>query len=563
MVYIFRVEKYSAIADKYCRDVVSGEIPACKWIKLACQRHLDDLAWQDDDTFRFRYDAGAAHKACAFIELMPHTKGKWAAAREHLALSPWQVFMTCALFGWKRKRDNFRRFRRLFLLVPRKNGKSSWAAAVGNYMLAADGEYGAEIYSGATSEKQAWEVFRPAKAMAGKRPDMCSHYGITVNASNIHILGTGSRFEPIIGKPGDGASPSCAIVDEYHEHPTDHMFDTMETGMGARDQPIMLVITTAGDNIAGPCYQMQHDAQQMLEGSRTDDETLALIYGIDDGDDPFDAETLRKANPNYGVSVGEDYLKARQRDAMASPRKAGVFKTKHLNVWVQARDSYFNVLQYQKCAQRGLSIDQFEGQECIIGIDLAEKRDLTAVEILFRHEGGYARFGRYYLPEDTVELPENEHFRRWRDEGCLIQTDGAVTDEREIYNDILEMAERFDLREVAFDPHHSRQMAVLLMEQGVQCIDFGNRPLNMNEPMRKMDALIAEGELHHDGGQAFEWMLSNVVQRSRNSDLHSPAKERPDNKIDGPVACMMALGRWLMDENEGPSVYEERGILTL
>ena len=557
------MKDYSAIAERYCRDVISGEIPACKWVKLACQRHLDDLDWQSDEGFRYRYDRGRAHKACAFIELMPHTKGKWAADRQHIVLEPWQAFMTCALFGWMRKHDNTRRYRRFFLLVPRKNGKSAWAAAVGNYMLAADGEYGAEVYSGATSEKQAWEVFRPAKLMASKRPDMCAHYGVTVNASNMHILSSGSRFEPIIGKPGDGASPSCAIVDEYHEHQTDHMFDTMETGMGARDQPVMLVITTAGDNIAGPCYQLQHDAQQMMEGSRSDDETFALIYGIDGDDDPFDPASLEKANPNIGVSVGREYLLTRQRDAMSSPRKAGVFKTKHLNVWVQARDAYFNVVQFQKCADPGLSIDQFEDQECVIGIDLAEKKDLTAVEILFRHKGGYARFGKYYLPEDTVELPENEHFRRWRDDGQLIQTDGAVTDEREIYNDILEMCDRFRVREVAFDPHHSRQMSVLLMEQGVQCIDFGNRPLLMNEPMRAMDALIADGKLYHDGGQAFEWMLSNVVQRSRNSDLHSPAKQRPENKIDGPVACMMALGRWLVDEVDGPSVYEERGILTV
>lgn len=550
---------YTAVAEQYARDVVSGDIPAGRYIRLACQRHLDDLEWQGDDSFRFRFDQAAANRACKFVELMPHTKGKWAQEKQTLKLEPWQTFFVCVAFGWLRRKNNTRRYRRAFLLVPRKNGKSALAAALGLYMLLADKEHGAEVYSGATSEKQAWEVFRPARLMAIKRPDMCSHYGLTVNAKNLHVLGNESRFEPMIGKPGDGASPSCAIVDEYHEHDTDHMFSTMETGMGAREQPIMLVITTAGDNISGPCYLMQDDAQKVLEGTRDDDEMFALIYGIDSEDDWTDPVVLRKANPNFGVSVGEDFLLARQREAMNSPRKAGAFKTKHLNVWVQSREAYFNVLRYQQAEK--VSLDDFEGQEAIIGVDLAEKRDLTAIEILFRHNGGFARFGRYYLPEETCELPENEHLRRWRDEGRLIQTDGAVTDDREIEADILGWCERFQVREVAFDPLHSRQMAVQLMEAGVPCIDYANRPTLMNEPMRRMDALIADGKLHHDGCPAFAWMLSNVVNRTKTGDIHSPTKERAENKIDGPVAAMMALGRWLLDEAEQSSPWDDEDFV--
>lgn len=546
-----------AVAEQYARDVTEGKIPASKWVRLACQRHLDDLAWQDDDDFKFRFDEKAANKVCSFIELMPHTKGKWAANRETIKLEPWQTFLVCCAFGWMRRKDNTRRYRRVMLLVPRKNGKSALAAAIGLYMFAADNEHGAEVYSGATTEKQAWEVFRPARLMALKRPDMCSHFGIGVNASNLHMLGNESRFEPLIGNPGDGASPSCAIVDEYHEHETDRMFDTMETGMGAREQPMMLVITTAGDNIAGPCYLMQDEAQKALEGTREDDSTLALIYGIDEGDDWQDPEVLRKANPNFGVSVGEDFLLARQREALTSPRKAGVFKTKHLNVWVQSRAAYFNVARYMELKDESLTLDQFDGQECIIGVDLAEKRDLTAVELLFRYQGGYARFGRFYAPEETIEQSENEHYRLWRDTGRLIQIDGAVTDQKIILDDILDMLGRFDVREVTFDPWHSRQMAVDLMEQGVNCVEYRNSPSLMNEPMRAMDALIADGKLYHDGDPAFTWMLSNVVNGTRNSDLHRPAKEREENKIDGPVAAMMALGRWLLDEPaEAPTPWD-------
>jgi len=552
---------YGATAERYARDVVSGEIPAGRYIRAACQRHLDDLEWQDDPGFKFLFDAKAGARVCAFIEQLPHTKGKWAAKGERLKLEPWQVFFIVCLFGWLRKSNGLRRFRRALLLVPRKNGKSAIAAGIGLYMLCADNEHGAEVYSGATSEKQAWEVFRPAKLMAQKSPALLAHYGLSVGAKNMHILANGSRFEPVIGNPGDGASPSLAIVDEYHEHDTDALFSTMETGMGAREQPLMLVITTAGDNIAGPCYAMQQEAQQMLEGTRRDDETFALIYGVDDGDDWTAPDILRKANPNFGVSVFEEFLLSRQTEAMTSPRKAGAFKTKHLNIWVQSRAAYFDTLRYQKspCVR----LEDFEGQECIIGIDLAEKRDLTAVELLFRHGAGFARFGRYYLPEETIDLPENEHFQRWRDEGRLIQTDGAVTDDRIIRDDILELGERFKIREVAFDPLHSRQMAVELMESGIACLDYANRPTLMNEPMRKMDALIADGKLAHDGDLVFAWMLSNVVNRSRTGDIHSPAKERAENKIDGPVACMMALGRWLLDETQDPSYLDSEGLMVL
>ena len=551
---------YAAVAAQYAHDVISGKIPAGKYVKLACQRHLDDLDWQAQDGFKFRFDAKAASKACAFIELMPHTKGKWAAQKQTIKLEPWQVFMTACLFGWLRRKDNTRRFRRFLLLVPRKNGKSIWAAAVGLYMLVADGEHGAEVYSGATTEKQAWEVFRPARLMAVKRPDMCNFYGLGVNASNLHVLGNESRFEPLIGKPGDGASPSSAIVDEYHEHDTNQMFDTMETGMGAREQPLMLVITTAGDNIAGPCYSMQDEAQKMLEGTRQDDDTLALIYGIDEGDDWTDPEILQKANPNWGVSVGSDFLLARQREALTNPRKAGVFKTKHLNMWVQSRSAYFNVQTYITAADEKLKLDMFSGQECIIGVDLAEKRDLTAIELVFRHGEGFARFGRYYAPEDTIELPENEHFRTWRDTGRLIQIDGAVIDQREILADIMADLELFNVREVSFDPWHSRQMAVELMDAGANVIEYRGSPSNMNEPMREMDKLIAEGKLFHDGDPAFTWMLSNVVNGTRAGELHRPAKERAQNKIDGPVACMLALGRWMLDEAADVSPWDDENF---
>jgi phage terminase large subunit-like protein len=239
--------------------------------------------------------------------------------------------------------------------VPRKNGKSALSAGIGLYMLCADGEFGAEVYSGATNEKQAWEVFKPARLMAMRTPALCSRFGVDVNARSLVRVDDESKFETITGDPGDGQSPSCSIHDEYHEHADDGQVDTMQTGMGARDQPLQVLITTAGDNLAGPCYARLHDERSKLAGSAKgggppiDDETFFVEYTIDEDDDWKSEAALRKANPNFDVSVSGDFLLARQRDAIAMPRKAGVFKTKHLNLWVSAKAAWFDVEAWRRC----------------------------------------------------------------------------------------------------------------------------------------------------------------------------------------------------------------------
>ena len=324
-------------AEDYARAVVAGKILACRWIKLLCQKHLDDLELQAEDSYPYKFEPAKAEKVAKFLQLLPHTKGKWAGKRELIKLEPWQLFSVCVPFGWLRKKDGTRRYRTMLVFVPRKNGKSIIGGGLGVYMFTADGEFGAEVYSGATTEKQAWEVFRPAKQMIERTPELREHFGVEVNASNMARLEDGSRFEPVIGKPGDGSSPSCAIVDEYHEHQDSTLFDTMETGMGAREQPVMLVITTAGSSIGGPCHQLVRDSERMLEGVIDRPDLWPALFTIDQGDDWTSEEALRKANPNFGISISEDFLLARQRDAMQSATRQATFRTKHLNEWVGAR----------------------------------------------------------------------------------------------------------------------------------------------------------------------------------------------------------------------------------
>jgi len=221
-------------AKAYARDVVAGAIPAGKYARLACERFLRDLERSD---WPYEYDEAKADRAVRFMQLMPHTKGKWAAEKQRLVMQPWQCFIECNLFGWVHADSGLRRFRESYEEVPRKNGKSLRLAARGLYLFAADGEAGAEVYSGATTEKQAHEVFRPAWQMAQKLPELRERFGIEQsgnpkNPGPMYVTSDMSKFEAMIGKPGDGSSPHAALVDEYHEHPNDHMVDAMQTGMG-------------------------------------------------------------------------------------------------------------------------------------------------------------------------------------------------------------------------------------------------------------------------------------------------------------------------------------------
>lgn len=214
-------------ANQYARDVVRGKIVACQFVIQACQRHLDDLMAEKSKSFRYRFDKDLAERAAKFIQLLPHTKGEWAFKRMPITLEPWQLFVICCAFGWVNKGTRLRRFREVYTEIPRKNGKSAISAGVALYCFACDNEFGAEVYSGATTEKQAWEVFRPARLMCKRTPMLTEAFGIEVNASNMNRPEDGARFEPLIGNPGDGSSPHCAVVDEYHEHATDALYTTM------------------------------------------------------------------------------------------------------------------------------------------------------------------------------------------------------------------------------------------------------------------------------------------------------------------------------------------------
>lgn len=551
-----RVAPHVKMARQYALDVTSGKIPACSWVRKACQRQLDDLERWSDASAPYYFDPGSAETVCKFVELMPHVKGEWARKRLTLKLQPWQCFIVTTIFGWKKRKDNSRRFREAFILVPRKNGKSALVAPLGLYMLTQDGEEGSEVYCGATTEKQAWEVFGPAKLMAQRADSFASHYGVEVWAKSIVVESTASKFQPLIGNPGDGASPHMAIVDEYHEHDSPALYDTMITGMGARRQPLLMAITTAGYNLGGPCYDLQLRCQKVLDHVNQDEELFGIIYTIDDDDDWKDPETLKKANPNYGISVMEDYLLSQQQKAIQNPSKQNSFRTKHLDVWCNAKTAAFNMASWEKCCDPSLSLDQFHGNDCFIGLDLASKSDLNALACLFPcQDGHYTIFSDFFLPEDALDsCPNADIYRGWAQEGWITLTDGGMVDYDAIEERIEELSRRFNVVELPYDPFQASQMVAHLSSTGLTMVEFGATVKNFSEPFKTLISLVDTGRLHHNGNQVMTWCISNVVAHTDAKDNIFPRKDRNDYKIDGAVAAIMALGRAMATGREAPGI---------
>ncbi|MNM21160.1 Phage Terminase [compost metagenome] len=540
-------------AKSYARGVVAGKIPAGRYVVLACRRFLDDLKRSGPD-WPFKYDAVKADRAIKFMELMPHTKGKWASKKQRLVFEGWQHFIECNIFGWVRKRSGLRRFREVYEEEPRKNGKSLRLAARGLYLFAADGEAGAEVYSGATSEKQALEVYRPAWQMVQRMPALRARFGIEQsgnpkNPGPMFVMEDMSKFEPMIGKPGDGSSPHAALVDEYHEHDTDHMVDAMQTGMGAREQPLLCIITTAGTNLGGPCYEKRRDVIRILEGEVVDETIFGIIYGIDEGDRWDDPASLRKANPNYGVSVFEEFLLAQLEQAKRSASKQSAFRTKHLNDWVGAKLAWMNMLAWQR-QKRSFETEDFAGCPCWIGVDLASKLDVAAVVLLFEKAGSYYAIPRFYVPESAVE--ESERYQRYVLEGVMVSTPGNMTDYAFIEEELKELAAQgIDVRDIAFDPAQAAYLMTRLEQEGLPVVEMAQSVRNLSEPMKEVEALTLAGRLWHDGNSAMSWMVGNVVARVDAKEHVYPRKEQADNKIDGAVALIVAMGRAMQMQESG------------
>tara|TARA_R100000951_G_scaffold90032_2_gene78192 strand:- start:11962 stop:13686 length:1725 start_codon:yes stop_codon:yes gene_type:complete len=550
---------YTEKALAYCNDVISGEVPACAYIKSACQRHLDDLD-NESESWQYLYDIAAAERPCKFIELLRHIKGDLARKKENLKLEPWQCFVVTSIFGWLHKETGLRRFSEVYIEVPRKNGKSTLISGIGLYMLAADNEEGSEVYCAAVDRQQASLVFNDAKRMAERAEGLKDGLGVETSAHSIHVFQTASTMKALCRESGgnlDGLNPHAALIDELHAHKTRDLYDVIESGMGARSQPLLLSITTAGFNTSGVCFEKRDFATKVLNKAIISDSLFTVIYTIDQEDlleqkELFTNEDLWiKANPNWGVSVNPDFIRKQANKALVETKVRNNFLTKHLDVWTNTEASFIDMNKLALCVDTSLRVEDFAGEVAYKGTDLASKSDFADDVLLFPKiidgETHIYCFAKHYLPEETVEESTNASYKGWADSGLIQITDGNIIDYEVITENFLQDDKDYDLRECGYDPYNANQFTTHLVAKGIRMVEVPQTVRYLSEPMKELEALILSGRFHYDGDPILTWMFSNVTCEPDKNDNIFPrkAKGQKQNKIDGVVAIITALNRYI------------------
>lgn len=534
-------DEYIQLANKYIDDVLSGKISACTYVKQACKRQRDDLKRKN---FSYHFDLNRAAKPCKFIECLKHVKGPIAG--QNITLEPWQIFIITTVFGWIDNEGN-RRYQRVYIEVPRGNGKSCLSSGIGLYGLCADNEAGAEIYSLATTREQARIVFDDAQVMARKSFELIEAYGLTVLKNSIISLGSNSKFTTCSAeaKNLDGLKTHIGIIDELHAHQTRDVYDVIETSIGKRLQPLLWCITTAGINLTGICMEIHRYVSKILNKTIKDDLQFGIIYTIDKKD-AWDSETaLIKANPNWGVSVIPKTILANLAKAKAEPSAENNFKTKHLNVWCNANSAWLDMTKWRR-NYRNLDIKDFEGKYCIYGIDLASKIDIAAVIKTFwdyEDDGRihYYTFTDLWLPSETLYKSKNSQYVGWAKQGYFHVSEGPVIDLRAIEDFIAEDFLKYETLALGFDPWQATQLAQNLLSRGAPMIEISANVKNFSEPMKHLQALIYQGLYHTNNDPVLEWTAANVVCHLDAKDNIYPRKELPENKIDPIVAMILAM----------------------
>lgn len=547
-------------AELYAEQVRSGEILVCEYVRLAVERYYADLD-RALDMGRY-FDKKAAMRAIHFIEKLKHTKGEWAGQR--FRLEPWQQFVLWNIFGWKNA-DGTRRFRYAYIEIARKNGKTALSAGIGLYMLFADGESRPEVYSAATVKDQAKICFSDAVEIV-KATDL-KNYLTPYRNSIVYDL-KGGMMKPLSSDYGthDGLNPNCGIIDEFHAHKDSGMFDVIKSAFGARRQPLMFIITTAGFDKSGVCYAYRENVIKVLRGVNEDDSLFGIIYTLDDKSEWDDPKMWIKANPNLGVSLSADYLADQVKDAKNRPEAVRNVMTKNVDLWVDAERTWILDDVWQKCIGTTAPAD-LKGCACWGGLDLSNVSDITAYVLLFHENDRFQLLPRFWVPEEKMlekVRKENINYDKWVAEGYVTVTPGNVIDYDFVKADILRIVADYDLRTSAYDRWNSSQTIIDLQNEGMECNPFGQGYGSMSAPTKEFEKLVLTGKIEHFGNPVLRWMLASTLVKTDPAGNIKPDKEKSTQKIDGIVAAIMALGEWMTAQaNDERNPYENRGLLTL
>ena len=560
-------------AEWYIDAVLKNKIVCCKWVKKCIERHKKDLKrykltakYSKKATKLYYFDENAGESILKAFNEYRHYKGKWAGQR--FILLPWQQALLYIVFGWRNRATGFRRFRTVYIEVARKNGKSTLAAGVGLYMLDLDGEPGAEVVSAATQREQAKIVHEAAKQMVKNSLHLKKY--IKTYKDSLVVEDTVSTFKPLSSDYNtlDGLNISCAIIDELHAHKTRDLYDVLDTATGARQQPMILSITTAGVSQQSICREMHDYTENLLNDVITDDTFFGIIYTLDDGDDWTDPKVWIKANPSLGESIDPIELADRCRKAQNSSDSRNAFLRLRMNMWTSNTENWVTPEDWAKGGVP-IELDSLKGRECYVGMDLSSVSDLTAVCLLFQMDDGKMQaLWQYYLPAENITEKcrlDRVPYDQWARDGYITLTPGAAVDYDFIEHDILtRFAVDYKIKELAFDPYNAAQLTAHLVSAGLNCIISRQGMLSLSPPTKGLQVQIMSGNFIHGDNPVTNWMIGNCevqTDAAGNTKLVKSANVKR-RKIDGLVAAVMAFSRVDIG-TEQPSVYEERGIRTL
>jgi phage terminase large subunit-like protein len=534
--------------NNYIKAVESGEWIAGKWQQLAVKRHLKDLKRKD-----LVFDIDEGERWCKFFSILKLSIGKKAG--QNFILEDWQVFIIMSIYGWKK--DGVRRFRSVYLEMPRKQGKSTIVAGMGLGAMLIDKESTPEVYSAATKADQAKIIFKEAGRMVKQSPLLSKK--LKVFRDSIVCHSNAGTFKPLASdsKTLDGLNVHFAAIDEIHAHKTSEVIDLLDTAKGARTQPLIVEITTAGSNKNTICYKHHELTKKILEGILTNDDWFGVIYSIDDKDDWKDKSLWKKANVNLGVSFSEKELNAQFDKAIQMPSFVNTFQRLHMNKWTGSITRWITD-ELWISAKEDYNEDDLRGLECVAGCDLASVGDTNSISVVFRCEDNKIRTLNYFfIPEETknkkYEL-DSIDFPEWVRNGDVLQFHTRSRDEEMIIMKLQEISQKFNLKMIVFDRWQSETIVSKLESVGVECMGFGQGYKDMDFPTKKLEELLINEELKHNGNACMRWQVSNIMISRDPADNIKIDKSKSSEKVDGPVSLVMALGGLLNSEMQPTSI---------
>lgn len=538
---------------EYAEGCLDGSIVSCEYVKLACKRFLEFKDRRTDIEFR----PDKVERVIRFISLLQHFTGEHN--RKRFILEPWQEFLIANIFGFYYTGTNKRVTKNVYIEVSRKNGKTALAAAIGLYCMIADNEPAAEIELVANSSKQAGICFNACRGFSESIDTGKKKY-FKKYRDSLKFDKTNSLLQVLSADAGvaDGYNSYCYIIDEYHAARNSEMFDVLKSSQGMRENPLAIVITTAGFNLEGPCYTMRKTNIEILKGIKKDDSVFSAIYTLDEGDDWRDESCWLKCTPNLGVTVKKSYLKEQVTQADNNPSMEVGIVTKNFNKWLQ-RSEIWIPDKYIIKVMKPLQIEDMKTDYCYSAIDLASVSDLTAIAVMtYKTETDTCYFKvYYYLPEDTLydsANPNSYQYRQWKNDGYLDVTPGNVTDYDYILEKLMEVNSAIPIYKCCYDSWNSSQFVISATGKGIPMMPYSQSLGSFNRPTKEFERKLLSGKAVLDENPVTRWCFLNARLKVDHYDNCKPVKDQKSQKIDGAVAILMALGGKLNDEGYDTSI---------